>query len=217
MIVLRVFNGAVGAGRTAGSGVAALGRGAGERTLVVAGDLTGRAAVGTVRQALGSRHTAEALDLVLRSAVAERAVNSLLDGPLLDAAARATGRHAVVERVSARVIDSPDFERVVMAAFESDGAERIFTQVLASPMLDTLIRRLLESEELWRLVDGIARSPVVRDAITQSSRGFADEVAGEVRERSRGADAWLERVARRVGPHRREDGAPPSRLIPEHP
>jgi hypothetical protein len=60
------------------------------------------------------------------------------------------------------------------------------------------VERLLESEELWVLVDEIARSPAVTQAITQQSLGFADQVAGGVRERSRDADGMLERAARRI-------------------
>jgi hypothetical protein len=42
------------------------------------------------------------------------------------------------------------------------------------------------------------RSPAVTAAITQQSVGFADQVAGELGERSRQADARLERIARRL-------------------
>jgi hypothetical protein len=48
------------------------------------------------------------------------------------------------------------------------------------------------------LVEEIAESPAVTDAITQQGFGFADEVAGGMRARSRNADAWLERAARRA-------------------
>jgi hypothetical protein len=44
----------------------------------------------------------------------------------------------------------------------------------------------------------IAYSPEVMDAISRQGVGFADQVAGGVRARSRRADAWLERVARRA-------------------
>ena len=48
------------------------------------------------------------------------------------------------------------------------------------------------------LVEEIARSPAVTEAITQQSIGFADQVAGGVRARSRTADDWVERVVRRT-------------------
>jgi hypothetical protein len=60
------------------------------------------------------------------------------------------------------------------------------------------VARLLESEDLWLLVDEIARSPAVTEAITQQSLGFADQVAGGVRARSRSMDDWLEHKARRA-------------------
>jgi hypothetical protein len=207
MAVRHVLSDLVGAGATVGSGVASLGVGVGRRTVGVAEDLTGAVFLRAVDRALAWRYTAEALDLALRSSAAERAVDSLLDGPLVDATARAAGRHAVVERVAAQVVDSPDFERVVMTALESEGVQRLVVDVLESRMLDDLVQKLLESDDVWRLVDGIVSSPAVTAAVTQTSRGLADDVAEEVRTRSRGADAWLERMARRVTPHRREGRA----------
>jgi hypothetical protein len=48
------------------------------------------------------------------------------------------------------------------------------------------------------VVDEVARSPAVTEAIAHQGAGFADQVAGELGERSRRADARLERVARRL-------------------
>jgi hypothetical protein len=69
---------------------------------------------------------------------------------------------------------------------------------MQSRLLDETVVRLLESDDLWLLVQEIARSPAVTAAITQQSVGFADQVAGGVRARSRNADAWLEQRARRL-------------------
>src|SRR4051812_49511561 len=113
-----LVSGAIGAGVTVTSGVVTTGVAAGDRTRALAGDLAGRALLGGVEQVLSWRYTGDALDLVFRSAAAERAVDSLLDGPLVDAAAEAAGRHAVVERIAGQVLDSPDFERVVVNALE---------------------------------------------------------------------------------------------------
>ena len=60
---------------------------------------------------------------------------------------------------------------------------------------------------MWLLVDQIASSPAVTEAISQQSRGFADQVAGEVRLSSQRADAGLERVAQRL--LRRNRAQPP--------
>src|SRR4051812_46131584 len=197
---------AAGAPVTVMAGVVSSAVQAGDRARSYAGDLAGRALLGAVGQVLSWSYTADALDLVFRSPAAEHAVDSLLDGPLVDAAAEAAGRHAVVERIAGQILDSPDFERVVVNALESQGVERVMVGVLESRVLDELVQRLLASDDLWRLVDGIVRSPVVTTAVASASHGLADEVAGEVRDRSRGADAWLERVARRMTPHRRPEG-----------
>lgn len=152
--------------------------------------------------------------------VAQRVVDRMLDD-------------GIVEQIAMRVVDGPELERVLTAAIESDrtqealvaalgseavesllsrlvaspGSERLVALVIDSPLLTDAITGLLESEELWILVDEIARSPSVTEAITHQGTGFVDQVADEVRDRSRGADAWLERTARRIG-RRRKGGAP---------
>ena len=54
---------------------------------------------------------------------------------------------------------------------------------------------LLKTDGLWRLVDEVARSPSVVEAIAHQGTGFAEQVGGRARSRSRRADAWVERVA----------------------
>src|SRR2546430_2632987 len=57
---------------------------------------------------------------------------------------------------------------------------------------------LLRNEALWVLVEEIAQSPVVTAAIGQQGVGFANQVAGVVRQRSGAADDRLERLVRRL-------------------
>jgi hypothetical protein len=56
------------------------------------------------------------------------------------------------------------------------------------------------------MVDEIAQSPVVSDAIAHQSLSFADEMAGEVRTRSRRIDDRLASAARRAFGRRPEAG-----------
>lgn len=134
----------------------------------------------------------------------------------------------VVERVVVEpILDSPDFERLVSSAlnssrvhtaverlFESEGARRLIDSFFDSGLFDEFISRLLESDALWELVDRVADSPSVTAAITQQSLGFADQVGEEVRTRSRSADDWLERAARRLS-RRRASGIPPATEGPD--
>lgn len=134
------------------------------------------------------RVSAQALDAAVLAVVA-----ALLDS-------HAAG--AVVDRVTARALQGPELERVVEATLASPAVERALARVIESELVDRTVTELLQSEQLWRLVEEIARSPAVTDAIARQSIGFADQVAGGVRTRSREADAWLERLARRmVGRH----------------
>ena len=57
---------------------------------------------------------------------------------------------------------------------------------------------MLTSEAIWNLIDEIAASPAVTAAISQQGLGFAGQMGDEVRERSRKADDWAERTARRL-------------------
>ena len=84
-------------------------------------------------------------------------------------------------------------ERAVDRIVESRLIEQTITRVV-----DDVVADLPSSEAMWALIDVIAQSPAVSDAITQQGAGFADQVAGEVRERSRTLDARLERGAWRL-------------------
>jgi len=80
--------------------------------------------------------------------------------------------------------------------------ERILATALEGPLVEETVSQLLENQAVWVLVDEIARSPSVTEAIAHQGAGFVDQVADRTRERSRNADALLERVARRLV-HRR--------------
>jgi hypothetical protein len=147
------------------------------RPLVHAAERTTLAAVDAV---LASRVAEQAVDRIVSSELTQRAVSTALRGPLV----------ASVGRDLIALADRPDTERLV-------------GELIDSRLLDQIVERLLQSEELWLMVDEIARSPSVTDAISHQSIGFADQVAGVVRDHSRSADDRLERVARRLVRRRR--------------
>jgi hypothetical protein len=154
------------------------GRGAASRRL-------SETALSALDAALVSPFAEEAVDRALASAVVERIVDRLL-------------AEGIVEHIVSRILDGPEFERVGGAVLESPAVERLVAQMIESRLADQAVVHLLESEDLWRLIEEIAESPAVTDAVTQQSYGFADQVAGGMRARSRNADAWLERRARKT-------------------
>ena len=84
-------------------------------------------------------------------------------------------------------------------AFDGELPQLVAARIFSNErLLDTAVERLLASPALWQLVDEIAQSPAVMAAITAQSAGFADEVAGGLRARSRRADVWLEGAARKA-------------------
>jgi len=96
------------------------------------------------------------------------------------------------------VLEGPELERVVESALDSAAMERLVVRVIESSLLEEAVEQLLQTDELWLMVDEIARSPAVAEAIQRQSLGFADEVAGGVRVRSRKIDDRLESGARRI-------------------
>lgn len=135
---------------------------------------------------------------------ASRAVSDLLERGVVAALASPSA-----ERLVVAALESPGAERLVDRVVNNQSSERLVAHVIESRLVDEAVARLLESEDLWILVDEVARSPAVTDAITQQSLGFADQVAGVVRGRSRSADERLERMARRLL-RRAPDGAAPA-------
>ncbi len=108
-----------------------------------------------------------------------------------------------LERALIAVISSPRIHDMLRRALNSDAALDLVDDFFDSGLFDRLAERLLESDALWRLVDEIAASPSVTAAISGQSLSFADQLGGELRGRSRSADARLERIAHRIA--RRND------------
>lgn len=147
----------------------------------------------TGRRTLGALGDLGAAALRPIGRTAEDATLGLLERVL---ESRVTGQ--ALEMVAARILAGPELERIVAEAVDSPAVERMVARVMQSPLLDEAVTRLLESEDLWILVDEVARSPAVMEAVTHQGVGFADQVAGRVRGRSRRADARLESLARRL-------------------
>lgn len=162
---------------------------------------TAGAAAGLVSHAAGEVALA-ALDVLLASRATDKAIKRIsvhvIESPELERLMARSLESPAIERLVAAAVDNPATERLIAAAVDNPATERLVMRVIDSRLLDEIVTRLLEREELWLAVEEIARSPAVTEAITQQSLGFADQVAAGVRQGSTGADAWLERAARRV-------------------
>jgi hypothetical protein len=176
--------------------------------------LGGRAASATLRPVAGAavytlKPVAGAAAYTLRP-VAGAAAYTLRPVTGAAAAALQAGR-GLERRAVDRVLESPELERLPVVALDSpvtqaairnalasDGARQLVDAFFESGLLDDVLQRLVASDALWRMVDDIAASPAVRAAIAQQGLGFADQVGEITRSRSRSADDWLERGARRL-------------------
>jgi hypothetical protein len=175
---------------------------------------------------LGTRLIDAAAAALIRAGVAERAADELLDcgaidrivdrmleSPLPQHVVDELLAGGIAEQVADRVLAGPELSRVI----ESEAMAAFAGRMLDSRLLDESVARVLASEQLWIVVEEIARSPAVTEAISHQSVGFAEEVVDQVGERSRRADAWLERVAQRMlhrSPTPPVGPAPPAPLSP---
>jgi hypothetical protein len=130
--------------------------------------------------------------------VLQRLVEQTLSSPETERLVIQTVDRAEVDQLVERVLDGPFLDAAVARVIDSRLLEAAVTQVFDGPLFDVIAARLLESDGLWLLVDEIAGSPAVTAAISRQSVGFANQVAGVARDRSRTADDRLERLAARL-------------------
>ena len=153
--------------------------------------------------------------------VARWATLSVLDGILASSVAGEAVDHVLAsrwaERTVVQAVDAEQSRRALAAALESPALERAITQVIESRLADDAVARIVDrtlvrltdSPALWSLIEEVAASPAVRAAISAQSAGFADELAEDVRQRSRRADEQVEHAARRLLHWRRSAGPLP--------
>ncbi len=178
---------------------------------------------GVAERAIDRALSSELVDVVasdlVRYEVVERVTEQMLEGGVVDRAldrAAATGvperlaermlAQGIADQIATRLLAGPELERIVEVALESPGMERVVDRIVESRLLEQTITRIVDdvvgelpsSEAMWALIDVIAQSPAVTEAISAQGMGFADQVADEVRERSKSIDARLERGAWRL-------------------
>jgi len=164
------------------------------------------ALLSVVDAALRSPWADEVVQHALDSGLAERALARTLSSDLTESVARDVLRYEVVERIAAEVLDEDTLERLLTSALERPATERLVARIVESRVVDEAVGRLADEAALrmprspafWALIDQVATSPAVTEAISEQGRSFGDQVAADVRERSRTADARLERAAWRL-------------------
>jgi uncharacterized RDD family membrane protein YckC len=103
-----------------------------------------------------------------------------------------------VERALTRVLQGPLVEGAARGALESDTVKQALIEALDSEMVDEVWRRLLASDETQRLVERIAEAPEIRAAISAQSVGFIEDIGHTVGDTTRRLDDAIERLARKV-------------------
>jgi uncharacterized RDD family membrane protein YckC len=98
-----------------------------------------------------------------------RILDRALSGPLPEELALSLARHRVVERVIRKLAANGELDRLL------DGA-------LESPRTFALLDQVLASDEFREVLERVMAGPEVKAALTAQSVGFADELAGGLRD-----------------------------------
>lgn len=168
------------------------------------GGIPGRAAASALRPIGDAVGAAAEVGLGLQ----RRAVDRVLESYELERVITTAANSAHVQAALVQATQSETVDRLVDSLFESGAIDRLLARLIDTGALDRFLARMLASPGLWQMIDEIAASPAVTAAISQQGLGFADQVGGEVRERTRRADDWVERAARRLA-HRQPRMGPP--------
>jgi hypothetical protein len=145
-------------------------------------------------------------------------INALIGEQVLDRVLARIEERDVAQHVAQRVLETGMVEQVVERLLSGPEVRRMLSSAFDSGLPDDVVAQLLASEAVWVLVDEIATSPAVTEAITQQSVGFAEQVGAKARDRSREADARLQRLAGRLGRRRHTStpGAPAGATVSGH-
>jgi ribosomal protein S28E/S33 len=142
----------------------------------------------------------------------------LLADDVIDRAMDRLDEAGAAQRIVQRLLDDGIAEQVAERVLAGPEAERLLATALRGPLVEEAVTELLETRAIWILVDEIARSPAVTEAITQQGTGFLDLVAEGARDRSRHADARVQKFADRLLRRRPKDEvALPTELLDEKP
>jgi len=155
------------------------------RVLRPLADFGTRAAMTTLRPLTGVVEAAAGAAAGAGISLERRAVDRLLASDEL-------------ERILTTTVNSPSIQAALQHVLASSGAARLVDSLFDSGLIDRFLERLLANDSLWHLIDEIAASPAVTAAISDQGLGFADQLGDDVRMRSRKADDWIERAARRL-------------------
>jgi len=124
----------------------------------------------------------------------ERAIDSVLSGPLPEAVARSLLEHQVIERIVAEVLQSDAADEKQLAARIDEILRRPDVAQLVEGMTGMVVR----SPAFREAVMGIVADPAFRHALTQQAAGFSGELGTALRARAASADETLETAAHRL-------------------
>jgi hypothetical protein len=168
------------------------------------GGIPGRAAASALRPITDAVGAAAEVGLGLE----RRAVDRVLESDELERVITAAVNSVHVQAALVQATQSQAIDRLIDGLFANGAIDRLLDRLIDTGALDRFFVRLLNSPGLWKMIDEIAASPAVTAAISQQGLSFADQLGDEMRERSRKADDWVERAARRLA-HRQPRVGPP--------
>ena len=153
----------------------------------------GRAAFGPARAVARSGRSALSDEV-------ERAIDSVLAGPIPEAVARSAVRHRTLERVVAAAldaipqrepgpgIDAAEIEEALGRALGSPGVQRALNDALESKLTEDLALRAAQSPAFRKVLHEVLSSAELRSALLQQTTGFGAGLAASLRRGTRDLD-----------------------------
>jgi uncharacterized RDD family membrane protein YckC len=136
----------------------------------VRGRVDGLAATGREAELDSRRRLEGVAESLLAAPEAERALDHVLAGPLPVSVSRSIMQHQVVERVARETLDDRQTARIIET-------------ILSSPEFEAALHRVVSS-------------PALREALTQQTADFGDQVVADLRGRAYRGDGAVERKPR---------------------
>src|SRR5262249_40231728 len=114
----------------------------------------------------------------------ERAIDSMLAGPLPEAVARSIVEHRVLERV----VSAAELDKVITSALKSPAVHKAAVDAVESPLTEELAMRIAQSAAFRHALRETLSSAELRSALMQQTTGFGAELAEGLRRRARRID-----------------------------
>jgi hypothetical protein len=141
---------------------------------------------------------AEALREIVRSPAMNDAVEQIVAGPAIDQAIRGVAQSPALDEAISQIVQGPAIEQAVSHLVRTPAMEDAVTHLVGTPAMNDAI-------------ETIAQSPALVTLVTTQGSSVANEILGQVRQRTAQSDNRIEGLVRRILRRSPRTALPPER------